>query len=124
MTQDERIAASPEAIYLEPLDCACPYEGRQWCEDDVGSETEMGAPVPWIKYVRADIAARPKLTTITGLPETLPDGTRIVGWKWGAVSSGDWIVSDDEADNPSVAQVRKCHGVYMALIAITEADNG
>ena len=76
-----------------------------------------------VAILEAYEAARPKLPTITGLPETLPDGTRIVGWKWGAVSSGDWIVSDDEA-NPSVAQVRKCHGVYMALIAITEADNG
>lgn len=74
--------------------------------------------------IKAYEAARPKLPTITGLPAALPDGTRIVGWKWGAVSSGDWIVSDDEADNPSVAQVRQCHGVYMALIAITEADNG
>lgn len=45
-----------ERIWLEPEDCADPYGGRQWCEDNIGSEDENGHAVSWIEYVRADIA--------------------------------------------------------------------
>lgn len=71
----------------------------------------------FMKGLAAYEAARPKLPTITGLPSTLPDGTRIVGWRYG---------------RPNADQVWVCmHGTmirgaaYMReeLIAITEADN-
>lgn len=64
-------------------------------------------------------AARPKLPTITGLPQTLPDGTPIVGWKWGMTEPGDWHMS--EVNNG----MRKTNfGGYLRVIAITEATDG
>ena len=71
-----------------------------------------------VAILEAYEAARPKSTPITGLPEALPDGTQIVGWRYG---------------RPNADQVWVCmHGTmirgaaYMReeLIAITEADNG
>lgn len=66
-------------------------------------------------------AARPKSTHITGLPETLPDGRRIVGWRFDRPSVGAHIY---EVDLQDFARATDLDTRFAALIAITEADNG
>lgn len=44
-----------ERIWLQPVCCADPYDGRQWCQDDgVWEDCEDG--VSSTEYVRADLA--------------------------------------------------------------------
>ena len=41
----------PERIYLQPPCCIDPYEGRQWCEDNVWND----CATPPTGYIRADL---------------------------------------------------------------------
>lgn len=43
-----------ERIWLQPNCCTSPYDGRQWCEDNV-FECDDGNPA--VEYIRADLAA-------------------------------------------------------------------
>lgn len=62
-------------------------------------------------------ASRPKPVTITGLPDKLPDGTRIVGWRLEEPGEGDNWYDLGRGWQKHVS-------AYDRLIAITEADNG
>lgn len=45
-----------ERIWLQPECCACPTDGRLWCQDPDPVDCEDG--VPWTEYIRADIAEK------------------------------------------------------------------
>jgi len=48
--------SDPKEIYLQPECCACPHEGRQWCEDDIGSDWgDPDCDAKAVRYIRADI---------------------------------------------------------------------
>lgn len=49
--------ADHNVIYLQPKCCADPYNGRQWCENDVFEECQIdcGDFTTSTKYVRADL---------------------------------------------------------------------
>jgi len=59
-------------------------------------------------------AARPKLPTITGLPDKLPDGTPIVGWAWRKADDGEWWLHGGRMIEGPAFESRP--------VAITEAD--
>ena len=63
-------------------------------------------------------AARPKLPTITGLPEALPDGTRIVAWAWRNAGHGEWWFAG------GAFGLLQGPAFEARPVAITEADNG
>lgn len=65
-------------------------------------------------------AARPKLPTITGLPEMV-DGKRIVEWRHDPPEIGDWCYDLETCD---FYRAWTDGRGYVAFIAITEADNG
>ena len=69
-----------------------------------------------VAILEAYEAARPKLPTITGLPEARPDGRRIVGWKWGVPVAGEWywITSQKRLDKITTS--------WPQIIAITETQ--
>lgn len=48
--------SDPEIIYLAPLCCTDPNEGRIWCEHDVWPMDDCPNSACGIKYVRADLA--------------------------------------------------------------------
>ena len=77
---------------------------------------ELGAEIALAEAIAAYEKARPKLPTITGLPETLPDGTRIVGWRWGVPVAGEWywITSQKRLDKITTS--------WPQIIAITETQ--
>lgn len=50
------VADDPDVIYLEPICCANPIDGRQWCEDDVFAECENN--IRSTRYIRADLYRR------------------------------------------------------------------
>lgn len=77
--------------------------------------------------IRAYEAARPKPVTITGLPETLPDGRKIVGWRYAYHQAGEWGINCHELAEigEPVSQFDWTHEYGPpSLIAITEPDNG
>lgn len=45
-----------KVIYLQPEECADPYEGQHWCRDNdpFGPCDCPDGPHPWIKYVLAE----------------------------------------------------------------------
>lgn len=77
---------------------------------------------PWLAEQLAKYEARTKPVTITGLPETLPDGRKIVGWKWDIPQRHDTIIGS--WFSPTAPSLHTLNGgialTFPALIAITE----
>lgn len=52
-------------IWLQPECCACPTDGRLWCQDPDPVDCEDG--VPWTEYIRADIAEKREAELVEAL---------------------------------------------------------
>lgn len=44
----------PKEIYLEPIECADPYEGQKWCQDDGNYIDKNGLSINGTKFIRFD----------------------------------------------------------------------
>lgn len=115
ITNEDRRAADPERIWLEPV-CAAPE--RCWCEQNNGPCDECGTD--WPEYVRADVAAK---DVASAYAKGLADGAEreragVVTWL------DDHEFGDDELNWCSVALAERIErGDHLPALS-RHADQG